>query len=83
MPKDEVESEQQQQMKAFAEKVGGKYEPTKKGIRKTRFGWVTREEFKEKIEQQHKDWKSNLLNRFTHDDSGTKDAPTVDATAED
>ena len=57
--------------------------PVRKGIRKTRFGWVTPEEFKEKIEQQQKDWKSNLLNRFTHDDSGTEDAPTVDAPAKD
>ena len=40
-------------------------------------------EFKEKIEQQQKDWKSNLLNRFTHDDSGTTDAPAVDAPAKD
>ena len=58
--------------------------PVKKGIRKTRFGWVTREEFKEKIEQQHKDWKSNLLNRFTNNEHrDTQDTPGVDAQPED
>jgi hypothetical protein len=57
MPKDSAESEQQQEMKAFAERLGGKYEPTKKGIRKTRFGWVTKEEYKQKTSEQFEKWK--------------------------
>ena len=87
MPKDVTESSVM--MANFITRITGhevtpeQVAPVRKGIRKTRFGWVTKEEFKEKIEQQHKDWKSNLLNRFTHDDSGTKDAPAVDAPAED
>ena len=75
MPKDEA---QHQQMKAFAERLGGKYEPTKKGIRKTRFGWVTPEEYKKKSAEQFDNWKKKL-NGLTN----TQATPTVDATAED
>ena len=78
MPKDEVESEQREQMKAFAERLGGKYEPTKRGIRKTRFGWVTKEELKFKNSEQFKKWK-NKFNGLT----GTQGTPAVDAPAED
>lgn len=78
MPKDEAESEHHMQMKAFAERIGGKYEPTKKGVRKTRFGWVTKEEYKKKSAEQFENWKKKL-NGLT-DSQGTT---TVDAPAED
>ena len=79
MPKDSVESDKQQEMKAFAERLGGKYEPTKRGIRKTQFGWVTPQEYKQKKAEQFENWKQRMSN-------GPKDplrAPTVDAGAED
>ena len=60
MPKDEAESEHHQQMKAFAERIGGKYEPTKNGVRKTRFGWVTKEEYKKKSDEQFEKWKEKI-----------------------
>jgi len=75
MPKDEAEH---QQMKAFAERLGGKYEPTKRGIRKTRFGWVTPEEYNQKTAEQFDNWKKKL-NGLTN----TQATPTVDAPAED
>ncbi len=79
MPKDEAESEHHQQMKAFAERIGGKYEPTKKGVRKTRFGWVTKEEYKQKTSEQFEKWKQRM-NNGPKDTQGTA---TVDAGAED
>lgn len=63
MPKDEAEGERQQEMKAFAERLGGKYEPTKRGIRKTRFGWVTKEEYRQKTSEQFEKWKEKLSTR--------------------
>ena len=79
MPKDSADSEQQQEMKAFAERLGGKYEPTKRGIRKTRFGWVTKEEYKQKTSEQFEKWKQRI-NNGPKDTQGT---PTVDSGAED
>lgn len=67
-------------MEAFAERLGGKYEPTKKGIRKTRFGWVTKEEYKQKSAEQFDKWKKSL-NGYTNIeatstvDTGTEDRP--------
>ena len=79
MPKDEAEGERQQEMKAFAERLGGKYEPTKRGIRKTRFGWVTKDEYKQKTSEQFEKWKQRLNNgpKYTQGTSGV-DADTKD-----
>ena len=79
MPKDSAESEQQHEMKAFAERLGGKYEPTKKGIRKTRFGWVTKEEYKQKTSEQFEKWKQ----RMNNGPKDTKGTATVDADTQD
>ncbi len=79
MPKDEAEGERQQEMKAFAERIGGKYEPTKRGIRKTRFGWVTKDEYKQKTSEQFEKWKQRL-NNGSKDTQGTSG---VDADTED
>ena len=79
MPNDGADSEWQQEMRAFAERLGGKYEPTKRGIRKTRFGWVTKEEYKQKTSEQFEKWKQ-IMNNGPKDAQGT---PTVDAGAED
>lgn len=57
MPKQEVD----EQMKQFVERCGGTYiPPHKKGIRKTRFGWVTPEEYKQKSAEQFEKWKERL-----------------------
>lgn len=79
MPKDEADSERQLKMKAFAERIGGKYEPTKRGIRKTRFGWVTKDEYKQKTSEQFEKWKQRL-NNGPKDTQGTSgvDADTKD-----
>ena len=56
----------------------------KKGIRKTRFGWMTNEEYQQRIENERKDRKENLLRRFTTNDiQGTDGTPKVDAAPED
>lgn len=78
MPKDTVEGEQRQQMEAFADRLGGKYEPTKKGIRKTRFGWVTKEEYMQKSAEQFNKWKDKI-NGHTNVEA----TPTVDTDTED
>lgn len=67
MPKDTAESEHYKQMKAFAERIGCKYEPTKKGVRKTRFGWVTKEEYKHKQQEQFENWKAKLKRKGNED----------------
>ena len=79
IPKDSAESEHHLQMRAFAERLGGKYEPTKRGIRKTRFGWVTEEEYKQKTSEQFEKWKQRM-NNGPKDTQGTSgmDADTQD-----
>ena len=78
MPKDRTDSEQQQEMKAFAERLGGKYEPTKRGIRKTRFGWVTKEEYKKKLAEQFDNWKKKINGLTDSQETTTVDAPAED-----
>lgn len=52
----------------------------KKGIRKTRFGWVTKEEYEQKKEEQFEKWKQKQQG---HDTTGTPGTTTVDAPTED
>lgn len=52
----------------------------KKGIRKTRFGWVTKDEYEQKKQEQFDNWlKAQQRNGL----QGTDATPTVDAAAED
>lgn len=77
-------------MADFAERITGKpYDPEqiarpKKGIRKSRFGWVTKEEYEQLQQKEHDDWKQRMINRFT--DNGHQDTQgeaSVDAATED
>lgn len=52
----------------------------KKGIRKTRFGWVTKEEFEQKKQEQFDNW---VKAQHKNDIPGTDATPTVDAQPED
>lgn len=55
----------------------------KKGIRKTRFGWLTKEEYKKRMDQEHQGWRKNIINRFTNGLQGTDGETAVDAQPED
>ena len=62
-------NEEQLKLKAFVERCGATYRPPiKKGIRKTRFGWVTKDEYKQKQQEELEAWKE----RFKPKDNGLK-----------
>ena len=80
MPKAE-QTDRETDAKDFIESVGGTYlPPTKKGVRKTRFGWVTREEYEQKKQEEQAAW----LKRMQGDGlTNTQATPTVDAFTKD
>lgn len=59
----------------------------KKGLRKTRFGWLTKEEYQQRLQQEREDWKQQIKERFKpKTDDGLSDpegTPGVDAEPED
>ena len=59
MPKQDItNNEPQQRLKQFVEKQGGVYvPPVKRGLRKTKFGWLTRDELKERQRAEFEAWK--------------------------
>ena len=71
-------------IKAWAARHGDpNYQPPqkpRKGIRKTFFGWMTKDEYKQKQEEQLEEWKRR---QDKHDITGTKATPRMDAGAED
>ena len=80
MPK--VENEQTRSLHDWVSEVsGGKCEArplVKKGIRRTKYGWVTSEEFKQRQADELEQWKKKV-----HGLTNTQDAPSVDAQSED
>ena len=83
MPKDE-QSQDEREANDWFERISGgqaKAKPeTRKGITKTKYGWVTPEEFKAKQQSEIDDWLNKVQG---HDDSGTEGTPAVDAPAKD
>lgn len=74
-------NDHQQKLKAFVERMGGTYRPPiKKGIRKTRFGWMTKEEYKQKEKEDFNAWIDKLKNNGLKNTTGTAsmDAATKD-----
>jgi hypothetical protein len=51
----------------------------KKGIRRTPLGWMTKEEFKQKLEDNQKKWIDNIEHGFTN----TEGTSGVDADTKD
>lgn len=82
MPKEEQKEDDR--MKAWATRHGDRnYQPPqkpRKGIRKTYFGWMTTEEYKQKKDEQFEKWKQKQQG---HDTTGTPGTTTVDASTED
>lgn len=79
-----------EKMADFASRImGRKIDPDtiarpKKGIMKSRFGWTTKEEYKELTEKQQTDWVARMQQRFMgngHQD--TTGEASVDAATED
>lgn len=80
MPK--VENEQTKKLADWVHQVsGGRCEArpkVKKGIRLTKYGWLTAEEFKQRQAEELEQWKKKV-----HGLSNTEDTPSVDAQSED
>ena len=59
MPKQDItNNEPQQRLKQFVEKQGGVYvPPVKRGLRKTKYGWLTRDELAERQKAAFEEWK--------------------------
>ena len=80
MPK--VENDQTRSLQDWVSEVsGGKCEArplVKKGIRRTKYGWLTDEEFKQRQAEELEQWKKKV-----HGLSNTQDTPSVDAGTED
>jgi 5-methylcytosine-specific restriction endonuclease McrA len=80
MPK--VENDQTRQLEGWVQQVsGGTCEARpriKKGIRRTKYGWLTKEELKQKQAEELENWK-----RKCYGLSHIKDAPAMDAQSED
>ena len=80
MPK--VENDQTRSLQDWVSEVsGGKCEArplVKKGIRRTKYGWVTPEELKQKQKEELEQWKKKV-----HGLTNTQDTPSVDAQPED
>ena len=59
MPKQDITgNEPQQRLKQFVEKQGGVYvPPVKRGLRKTKYGWLTRDELTERQKAEFEAWK--------------------------
>ena len=80
MPK--VENDQTRSLQDWVQQVsGGKCEArplVKKGIRRTKYGWVTPEELKQKQADELEQWKKKV-----HGLTNTQDTPSVDAQPED
>lgn len=80
MPK--VENEQTQRLDDWVKQVsGGKCEARpqiKKGIRRTKYGWMTSEEFKQKQTEEFEKWKEKCYGL-----ANIKDAPAMDTQSED
>ena len=80
MPK--VENDQTRSLQDWVQQVsGGKCEArplVKKGIRRTKYGWVTDEEFKQRQAEELEQWKKKV-----HGLSNTQDTTSVEAGTED
>ena len=80
MPK--VENDQTRSIQDWVNEVsGGKCEArplVKKGIRRTKYGWVTPEELKQRQADELEQWKKKV-----HGLTNTQDTPSVDAQPED
>ena len=59
MPKQDISNnEPQQRLKQFVEKQGGVYvPPVKRGLRKTKYGWLTRDELNARQKAEFEAWK--------------------------
>lgn len=64
MPKQDItDDKQQQNLKGWIESKGGVYmPPPRKGIRKTQYGWMTLEEFKQRKRDDFDKWKERINN---------------------
>jgi hypothetical protein len=66
----------------FTRMTGETYKPKpkpKKGIRRTPLGWMTKEEFKQKLEDNQKKWIDNIEHGFTNiEGTSGVDADTKD-----
>lgn len=68
MPKQDItDNTQQQRLKNWIESKGGVYmPPPRKGIRKTQYGWMTLEEFKQRKRDDFDKWKERINNGFAN-----------------
>lgn len=82
LPKDEVKNERLRQWIAKVSKAPvdeNQFKTVKKGIRKTRYGWLTKEEYEKKRAEEHEAWIRRQGNGLTD----TQTTASVDADAED
>jgi len=82
LPKDEVKNDQLRQWIAKVSKAPvdeNQFKTVKKGIRKTRYGWLTKEEYEKKRAEEHEAW----IRRQGNGLNDTQTTASVDADAED
>jgi 5-methylcytosine-specific restriction endonuclease McrA len=82
LPKDEVKNDQLRQWIAKVSKAPideNQFKTVKKGIRKTRYGWLTKEEYEKKRAEEHEAW----IRRQGNGLNDTQTTASVDADAKD
>lgn len=82
LPTEEL-TEEQRRLKQWVESHGGTYRaPAKKGVRLTPLGWLTTDEFKQKLDERQKAWVEKYRPK-DHDTTDTKGETGVDACTKD